>query len=105
MKDDQNTGELLKRAAEKLDGVDVPTPGFAYFKELAEREMTTVRRKQRRQFALFVAVAMALVAALLFCLGSYQIVFFVLQGAAVAGAAAGLAVFFTRSSRMKEGTR
>ena len=105
MKDDRNIAELMKRAAKKLDEVETPTPDFAYFKELAEREMAAVRRSQLRQFALFVAVALALVAGLLFCLGSFQTVFFVLQGVAVAGAVAGLAVFFTRSARPKEGTR
>lgn len=92
----EDIGEKLTGSAQKLDGANVPAPAFQYFKDLVDREQARARRSQRRQLALFVAVALALVAGLLFCMGSYQVVFIALQGAAALGAAAGLAWFFLR---------
>jgi hypothetical protein len=99
--EDGKLEEALRRGAEKLDGVDAPTPGFAWFKGLVDRGQARLRRAQRRQLVLFVAVALALVAGLIFCLGNYQAVFFALQGAAVLGAVTGLIWFFAR--KPKEG--
>lgn len=100
--DDRQLADKLADSAEKLNGIDAPSPDFQYFKALVDRQQEALRQAQRRQLALFIVVAAVLVSALMVCLGRFEILFIALQTAAFMGAVAGLAFFFIRKPR--EGT-
>jgi len=95
--------QALKDSAAELDAAQVTTPDFMVFKTLAEKQLSAIRRAQRRQFALFAAVAALLVSALLLCMGESLVFVIALQAAAVGGAIVGLAVTFIRSRKLKAG--
>lgn len=103
MNEDERIREELSKSASKIDGATPHTPDFQFFRDMVERQQATVRRSQRRQLALFVLVAAALVSAVILCMGAFGFFFLALQGAAVAGSIAGLAVFIIRSRRLKAG--
>jgi hypothetical protein len=94
--DDKALAERLAESATKLDGVEAGDPGFQFFRDMVDKQQKALRRTQRRQLALFTVVAAVLVSALIFCMGNFQLLFFVLQGAALMGAVAGLAFFFIK---------
>lgn len=103
--DDERLAEELADRIPKLDETEAQTPDFAYFRDLVHKQQAAVRRAQRRQLALFVAVAAALVSAIILCMGRSEVFLYAFQGAAVAAAAAVLSVSFIRARRLKEGTR
>lgn len=96
---DEKVGEELAASAAKLDAAGLDVPDFQFFKSIVEKQQTIMRRSQRRQLALFTAVAAMLVSALIVGMGWSLAFVIALQGAAVAGAIAGLTVFFLRSRR------
>jgi hypothetical protein len=103
MDEEKRLREALAKSAEKLGAVEPPARDFRFFRELVERQQAAARRVQRRQLALFTAVAALLVSAIIVFMGSYPVFILALQCAAVAGAIAGLAVFFARSRKLKAG--
>jgi Flp pilus assembly protein TadB len=103
--EDEEIKTALAQSAEKIDGVEVATPDFMFFKDMVKKQQAAARRAQKRQLALFVVVAAFLLSVLIFLTGMSEVFFIALQAAAFAGAVFGLVVFFTRARRLKEGTR
>jgi hypothetical protein len=101
MEYDEKTGKQLAASAAKLDSADPQIPDFQFFKSMVEKQRAAARRAQKRQLALFVVVAVLTVSAVIALTGSYPAFIIALQAAAVAGSAAGLAVFFLKSRRPK----
>lgn len=97
MERDDGIREKLAASAGKLDAAKPQVPGFQYFKGMVEKQRAAARRSQRRQFALFVAVAALIVSAIVVCTGSYPALIVALQGAAAAGSLVALAVFYIKN--------
>ena len=89
---DRELVQKIEESIEKLNAVDGTTPDFVYFKTLVDRQQAVVRRRQRIQLMLFVAVALALVSAVILLSGHVEVFFIVLQAAAIGGTIIGLTV-------------
>jgi hypothetical protein len=96
------TGELEK-SADILDDIEIKTPDFLFFKDMVQKQQEIVRCAQQRQLMLFIIVAAVLVSGIILCMGRFTVLFFAVQALAFSGAIAGLAVFFSRTRRLKDG--
>jgi len=105
MDKEQEVLQKLSQSAGALDEVQPPTPEFAHFKALVDRQQALVRRAQRIQLALFAAVALALVSSVVLLSGRFEAFFVALQAAALSGAIIGLALFSRKTRRQAEGVR
>ncbi len=103
MEHDEKIRNGLAAGAEKLDAAELHAPDFQFFKGMVEKQQAAVRRAQKRQLALFAAVAALILSAVVVFTGSYPAFILILQAAAVAGSLAGLAVFFVKSRWLKAG--
>lgn len=100
---DKDISQSLNAKVEAIDGIEPPTPEFGYFKAMVDRQQAIIRRAQRIQLVLFIAVAFALVSALILMAGQYQVLFLALQGAAFTGTVMGLVLYSLKTRRQTGG--